>query len=125
MSVSDNISLYSDPKLASSDDCHHYIDKRIPFIPGEPHEIVHCDWCPQYVCTRCGRGLSPFDNDPSTYIHGVCTQTHAIIDNMRAREAEGRGRHYQIRPNENCNREVGLGVGCVSPIDVALPVSSQ
>jgi hypothetical protein len=48
-----------------------------------------------------------------------------MIDNIRVREAEGRGRHYQICPNENCNREVGLGAGCVSPIDVALPVSSQ
>ena len=92
------------------DDCHHCIDKRIPFIPGEPHESVLCDWCAGDVCIRCGLGLSLSNRNQSTYIYGICTQTQAMIDNMRAQEVEGRGRVYQDCPR--CGTSGCPGDGC-------------
>ena len=98
--------------------CNAFVGRRRSWAENDRHTMRECDDCRSQTCLRCAR-LN--DGSASADPEQFCTQTTAMIEYEAARRdrAEGRGSEYQICPNENCSREVGLGAGCVSPIHVA------
>jgi hypothetical protein len=80
--------------------------------------MKECDDCHPQMCLRCAH-LN--DGSASADLEQYCTQTEAMAEQeaVHRERAEGHGVDFQICPNENCNRPVVLGDGCVSLIDVA------